>query len=117
MNLTTLLMSFLSSLLALFYMSFSSSILSNTIDIRWGDTAYALFGTTIILLFTYSILNLSFSGIRKLLRCIVSRIRLRVNKRALDTSIERAVSARQDAADGWNSPNERSLLIDPTLDR
>ena len=104
-------------LLALFYMSFSSSILSNTIDIRWGDTAYALFGTTIILLFTYSILNLSFSGIRKLLRCIVSRIRLRVNKRALDTSIERAVSARQDAADGWNSPNERSLLIDPTLDR
>ena len=105
-------------LLALLYMSFSCSILTHALDIYYADTSYYLFSGTIILIVLYAVINMTFSGIRNLLRYIVSKIKLRVNERAaLNTD---SVPARRETTDGQNtqdSPNERSLLIDPILDR
>ena len=105
-------------LLALFYMSFSSSILTHSLDIYYADTSYYLLSGTIILIVLYAVINMTFSRIRNLLRYIVSKIKLRVNERAaLNTD---SVSARRETTDEQNpqdSPNERSLLIDPILDR
>ena len=105
-------------LLALLYMSFSSSVLTHALDIYYADTSYYLLTAAIILIVLYVVINMTFSRIRNLLRYIVSKIKLRVNERAaLNTD---SVSARRETTDGQNpqdSPNERSLLIDPILDR
>ena len=105
-------------LLALVYMSFSFSISTHALDAYWGDTSYGLLGVAIILIFVYAIVNMTFSGIRNLLRYIVSKIKLRVNERAAPTND--SISARCETTDGQNpqdSPNERSLLIESVLDR
>ena len=106
-------------LLALLYMSITSTMFTHSLDIYWEGISDFVLGGTITLIFIYAIVNLTLSRIRNLLRCIVSRIRLRVNGRA--PLLTESVSLPRETSDGQidaqDSPNERSSLIDPVLDR
>ena len=105
-------------LAAFLYVSYLSSVFTRSLDSYWRHTSYALSAGTMVLILMYAIVNLTFSRIRNLLRCIVSRIRLRVNGRA--PLLTESVSLPRETSDGQidaqDSPNERSSLIDPVLD-